>query len=59
MQSEKNYVNWEKKLKLFGLSVTMTHLEKVPYPLPENYDKYLGMPYSTIPCPDGRCGITL
>ena len=30
-------------------------LRKVPYPLPENYDKYLGMPYSTIPCPDGCC----
>ncbi|MDR2966340.1 MAG: lysine--tRNA ligase [Methanobacteriaceae archaeon] len=31
-------------------------LRKVPYPLPENYDKYLGMPYSNIPCPDGCCG---
>lgn len=30
-------------------------LRKVPYPLPENYDKYLGMPYSNIPCPDGCC----
>ena len=27
----------------------------IKYPLPENYDKYLGMPYSTIPCPDGCC----
>lgn len=30
-------------------------LRKVPYPLPESYDQYLGMPYSNIPCPDGCC----
>ncbi|MDR0913315.1 MAG: lysine--tRNA ligase [Methanobrevibacter sp.] len=30
-------------------------LRKVPYPLPEDYDQYLGMPYSNIPCPDGCC----
>lgn len=30
-------------------------LRKVPFPLPEDYEKYLGMPYSTIPCPDGCC----
>lgn len=30
-------------------------LRKVPYPLPEDYDKYLGIPYSNIPCPDGCC----
>ncbi len=30
-------------------------LRKVPYPLPESYEKYLGMPYSTIPCPEGCC----
>ena len=30
-------------------------LRKVPYPLPEDYDKYLGQPYSNIPCPDGCC----
>lgn len=30
-------------------------LRKVPYPLPKNYDKYLGKPYSMIPCPDGSC----
>ena len=30
-------------------------LRKVPYPLPQDYEKYLGMPYSTIPCPDGCC----
>ena len=24
-------------------------LRKVPYPLPESYEKYLGMPYSKIP----------
>lgn len=30
-------------------------LRKVPFPLPESYEKYLGMPYSTIPCPEGCC----
>ena len=51
-----------KKLKELGndaetLWIADDHdpLRKVPYPLPENYDKYLGMPYSNIPCPDGCC----
>ena len=30
-------------------------LRKVPYPLPESYKKYLGIPYSQIPCPEGCC----
>ncbi|WBF07834.1 MULTISPECIES: lysine--tRNA ligase [Methanothermobacter] len=30
-------------------------LRKVPYPLPESYEKYLGVPYSMIPCPEGCC----
>ena len=30
-------------------------LRKVPFPLPESYDQYLGMPYSMIPCPEGCC----
>lgn len=30
-------------------------LRKVPYPLPESYEKYLGIPYSQIPCPDDCC----
>lgn len=30
-------------------------LRKVPYPLPESYEKYLGLPYSQIPCPEGCC----
>ena len=30
-------------------------LRKVPYPLPESYEKYLGIPYSEIPCPEGCC----
>ncbi|MDR3062823.1 MAG: lysine--tRNA ligase [Methanobrevibacter sp.] len=30
-------------------------LRKVPFPLPKEYDEYLGMPYSNIPCPDGCC----
>ena len=30
-------------------------LRKVPYPLPESYEKYLGIPYSKIPCPEECC----
>jgi lysyl-tRNA synthetase class 1 len=30
-------------------------LRKVPYPLPASYEKYLGIPYSQIPCPEGCC----
>lgn len=30
-------------------------LRKVPYPLPESYEKYLGIPYSKIPCPEKCC----
>ena len=30
-------------------------LRKVPYPLPESYEKYLGIPYSKIPCPENCC----
>ena len=30
-------------------------LRKVPYPLPESYEKYLGQPYYEIPCPEGCC----
>jgi lysyl-tRNA synthetase, class I len=30
-------------------------LRKVPYPLPTSYEKYLGIPYSQIPCPDDCC----
>lgn len=30
-------------------------LRKVPYPLPDSYEKYLGIPYSQIPCPEGCC----
>ena len=30
-------------------------LRKVPYPLPESYEKYLGIPYSQIPCPKECC----
>lgn len=30
-------------------------LRKVPYPLPESYEKYLGIPYYEIPCPEGCC----
>ncbi|KZX17357.1 lysine--tRNA ligase [Methanobrevibacter filiformis] len=51
-----------KKLKELGVNaetiwIADDHdpLRKVPYPLPESYDKYLGMPYSNIPCPEGCC----
>ncbi len=30
-------------------------LRKVPYPLPKSYNKYLGVPYSMIPCPEDCC----
>lgn len=30
-------------------------LRKVPFPLPESYEKYLGIPYAHIPCPEGCC----
>ncbi len=30
-------------------------LRKVPFPLPEEYSKYLGQPYYEIPCPEGCC----
>lgn len=30
-------------------------LRKVPHPLPESYEKYLGIPYSKIPCPEDCC----
>lgn len=30
-------------------------LRKVPYPLPPEYEKYLGIPYAHIPCPEGCC----
>jgi len=30
-------------------------LRKVPYPLPESFKKYLGVPYSMIPCPEDCC----
>ncbi len=30
-------------------------LRKVPYPLPDSYEEYLGVPYSQIPCPENCC----
>ncbi len=30
-------------------------LRKVPYPLPASYEKYLGIPYAHIPCPEDCC----
>ena len=44
-----------KKAKTIWIADDHDPLRKVPYPLPEDYDKYLGMPYSMIPCPDGCC----
>ena len=44
-----------KKAKTIWIADDYDPLRKVPYPLPESYDKYLGMPYSMIPCPDGCC----
>ena len=44
-----------KQAKTIWIADDHDPLRKVPYPLPEDYDKYLGMPYSVIPCPDGCC----
>ena len=44
-----------KKAKTIWIADDHDPLRKVPYPLPQDYDKYLGMPYSMIPCPDGCC----
>ena len=44
-----------KEAKTIWIADDHDPLRKVPYPLPEDYDKYLGMPYSMIPCPDGCC----
>ncbi|MBI5680934.1 MAG: lysine--tRNA ligase [Methanobacterium sp.] len=30
-------------------------LRKVPFPLPASYEKYLGIPYAHIPCPEDCC----
>ncbi|MDL2246097.1 lysine--tRNA ligase, partial [Methanobrevibacter sp. OttesenSCG-928-K11] len=44
-----------KKTETIWIADDHDPLRKVPYPLPESYDKYLGMPYSNIPCPEGCC----
>jgi len=47
----------EKGIKAKTVWVADDHdpLRKVPYPLPESFNKYLGVPYSMIPCPKDCC----
>jgi len=48
-----------KKLSIYSKTIWIADdhdpLRKVPYPLPESYEKYLGIPYSQIPCPEDCC----
>lgn len=43
------------KCKTIWIADDHDPLRKVPYPLPKTYEKYLGQPYSVIPCPEGCC----
>ncbi|MGC9517624.1 MAG: lysine--tRNA ligase [Methanomicrobiales archaeon] len=45
----------EKSSKTIWIADDHDPLRKVPFPLPESYEKYLGMPYSQIPCPEDCC----
>lgn len=47
--------NLETPAKTIWIADDHDPLRKVPYPLPESYEKYLGIPYSKIPCPEGCC----
>jgi len=44
-----------KKVKFLWVSEDMDPLRKVPKNIPEGFKKYLGMPVSDIPCPEGCC----
>ncbi|PAV06519.1 lysine--tRNA ligase [Methanosphaera cuniculi] len=43
------------KAKTLWIADDYDPLRKVPFPLPESYEKYLGQPYYEIPCPEGCC----
>lgn len=47
--------NLESPAKTIWIADDHDPLRKVPYPLPESYKKYLGIPYSRIPCPEKCC----
>ncbi|MCD7782135.1 MAG: lysine--tRNA ligase [Methanosphaera sp.] len=47
--------NLGEKAKTIWIADDFDPLRKVPYPLPEDYEKYLGQPYFEIPCPEGCC----
>lgn len=47
--------NLEAGAKTIWIADDHDPLRKVPYPLPESYNKYLGIPYSKIPCPEKCC----
>ncbi|OPY24904.1 MAG: Lysine--tRNA ligase [Methanobacterium sp. PtaU1.Bin242] len=43
------------KVEIIWIADDHDPLRKVPYPLPASYEKYLGIPYSKIPCPENCC----
>ncbi len=51
----KALVNKAISSKIIWIADDHDPLRKVPYPLPKSYEKYLGVPYSQIPCPEGCC----
>ncbi|MBU4535909.1 MAG: lysine--tRNA ligase [Euryarchaeota archaeon] len=51
----KALINNESSSRTIWIADDHDPLRKVPYPLPESYEKYLGLPYSQIPCPEGCC----
>jgi lysyl-tRNA synthetase class 1 len=47
--------NQEAPAEVIWIADDYDPLRKVPYPLPPEYEKYLGIPYAHIPCPEGCC----
>jgi len=45
----------DKSAKTIWIADDHDPLRKIPYPLPADYQKYLGIPYSKIPCPEACC----
>ena len=47
--------NLGKKVHFIWVSEDMDPLRKVPAGIPKEFSKYLGMPVSSLPCPEGCC----
>jgi lysyl-tRNA synthetase class 1 len=45
----------DEKVNFIWVSEDMDPLRKVPAGIPEKFSKYLGMPVSDLPCPEGCC----